>query len=145
MDFQAQRSPPANVTAADRHELLAKGLRLSRTSWNSSEKSKSIIFRARERIGGSRRLIREHAKLWTAHLRRIIYQKIRDGNLPYDSARSISGGPAGDYACDACGHLQAKMEFVTLVPSTGDNKIVRLHLRCFTLWNEVRRMAPQAT
>src|SRR5215510_857484 len=125
MDVQALRSPP------DSQQLLAQGLRRSRTSWNSCEKSKSLIIRAKEHIGGSRRLVRDHAKRWTARLRAVIHQKIRGGNLPYDSARSISGSPAGDYACDACGIIQAKMEFVTLVPSAGANKIVRLHPRCF--------------
>ena len=70
----------------------------------------------------------------------LIQRKLDDGRLPHNSIPRIWGGPGDGEACDACEEPipknQLLMEGISL---DGDRRPVQFHVRCFYLWDEIRK------
>ena len=75
-------------------------------------------------------------------LRLLIQRKIRDGRLPHDGIKRVWSSPSAGETCDACDATltqdQLLMEGITL--DLGRSPL-RLHVRCFQIWDHERRAA----
>jgi hypothetical protein len=73
-------------------------------------------------------------------LRLLVRRKIRDRRLPHDGIRTVSSTPSDGETCDACDTVLAQdqllMEGITL--DLG-RRPLRLHVRCFQIWDHERR------
>jgi hypothetical protein len=96
-------------------------------------------------------------------LRRIIFTKLEQGVLPYDSIPRVWGGQGNGEICDACDLSIEKTEFVMEGISIGDDndghrpltprvhngddatmpsdrrRPLQLHVQCFQIWDMERR------
>ena len=78
----------------------------------------------------------------TQRLVTIIRAKLTDGRLPYNSIPRIWGGPGNGEACDVCESPVPSKEFLMEGIADGDGG-VQFHVRCFYLWDALRRgLAP---
>jgi len=73
-------------------------------------------------------------------IRALIRQKLQDGRLPRGSTPRVFGRPGNWQKCDACEETMANALLMKDVyPLTNDEKSVRFHGGCYTLWNDERR------
>jgi hypothetical protein len=75
-------------------------------------------------------------------LQLIIRQKIADGRLPIHSILRVWGGPGHGETCDACDGVMAEDELVIEGMPPARRQPIRLHVECFYLCDEERRMGP---
>jgi hypothetical protein len=72
-------------------------------------------------------------------LRRAIRRKLQNRRLPHDGIRTAWTTPSDGETCDACDTVLTKdqllMEAVTLGLGTGP---IRMHIRCFQIWDHER-------
>jgi hypothetical protein len=78
----------------------------------------------------------------TERLLKIIKVKLLDGKLPYNSIPRIWGGPGNGEACDACEVAITPEEFLMEGIATEGGGGVQFHVRCFYLWDALRRVTP---
>ena len=75
-------------------------------------------------------------------LRLLIQRKIRDGRLPRDGIKNFGSSRSDGERCDGCDTILSKdemlMEGVTM--DLG-RRPLRLHVRCFQIWDHERRVA----
>jgi hypothetical protein len=71
-------------------------------------------------------------------LRRLIQRKLAYGRLPYNSIPRVWGGAGNEETCDACDEMITKNHMVMEGVGLGQNAL-HFHLRCFSLWDELRR------
>lgn len=75
-------------------------------------------------------------------LRIFIQRKIRDGRLPHDSIRRVWSSPSAGETCDACDTTVSVNQLVMEGPVQAPGKrAVKLHVRCFQIWDSERRAA----
>jgi hypothetical protein len=73
-------------------------------------------------------------------IRDLIRQKLHDGRLPRGSAPRAFGRPGNWQKCAACEKTMHKaLPMMEVYPLTNE-KVVRFHGDCYTLWNEERRV-----
>ena len=66
----------------------------------------------------------------------LIRTKLLSGRLPRDSTPRAFARPGNWQRCDACEELMANaLPMMEVYPLTND-KVVRFHGDCYTLWNE---------
>lgn len=80
----------------------------------------------------------------TQRLITIIRGKLTDGKLPYNSIPRIWGGPGNGEACDVCEAPVTSVEFVMEGIASEGGGGVQFHVRCFYLWDSLRRLVPAA-
>ena len=73
-------------------------------------------------------------------IRVLIRMKLLAGRLPRDSTPRAFARPGNWQRCDACEELMANvLPMMEVYPLTNE-KVVRYHGDCYTLWNEERRV-----
>jgi hypothetical protein len=73
-------------------------------------------------------------------IRDLIRQKLHDGRLPRGSTPRAFGRPGNWQKCAACDKTMHKaLSMMEVYPLTNE-KVVRYHGDCYTLWNEERRV-----
>ena len=79
-------------------------------------------------------------------LRILIREKLDDGRLPYGSASTVWGSPGDGETCDACRMTITKGQLLMdgAARAGKRNRSVQLHVACFEVWNEERRMRKTA-
>jgi hypothetical protein len=74
-------------------------------------------------------------------IRLMIRRKLQNGRLPLEKAARVRGRSAAGEACDGCdmtiGTGQLAMDGLARKPG---GKAMQLHLRCFEIWTQERRM-----
>lgn len=74
-------------------------------------------------------------------IRLIIRRKLENGRLPLEKAARVLGRSASGEACDGCdmtiGIGQLAMDALARTPGS---KAIQLHLRCFEIWTQERRL-----
>jgi hypothetical protein len=76
----------------------------------------------------------------TEAIRDLIRQKLHDGRLPRGSTPRAFGRPGNWQKCAACDKTMHKaLPMMEVYPLTNE-KVVRYHGDCYTLWNEERRV-----
>ena len=79
-----------------------------------------------------------------AALRAMIRGKLRDGRLPHDRPQKVWGGHGnGERACDACGSVVARDQWLMEVVTFAGGPPLQLHFRGFAVW-EQERHEPQS-
>ena len=78
----------------------------------------------------------------TERLLKIIKAKLTTGKLPYNSIPRVWGGPGNGEACDACETIVTKDEFIMEGIASEGGGGVQFHVRCFYLWDALRRVVP---
>ena len=76
----------------------------------------------------------------TERLIKIIRGKLADGKLPLNSISRIWGGPGNGETCGACEVIVTKNEFIMDGIAAEGSSGVRFHVRCFYLWDALRRV-----
>lgn len=77
-------------------------------------------------------------------LRFLIRAKLTDGRLPHDSIPRMWGGPGANEWCDACEETITKEQWVMEgIGAKGGG--LRLHVRCFHLWDSERQVPGHAS
>ena len=71
-------------------------------------------------------------------LRHLIQRKLADGRLPRNSIPQVWGGAGNGETCDACEEAVSKQQLLMEGLSAG-KMAVQFHVRCFSLWDELRR------
>jgi hypothetical protein len=75
-----------------------------------------------------------------AALRAMIRGKLRDGRLSNDRVQKVWGGHSnGEGACDACGSVVTRGQWLMEVATGPGGPPLRLHFRCFAVWEQERR------
>jgi len=75
-----------------------------------------------------------------ATLRAMIRGKLRDGRLPNDRVPKVWGGHSnGERACDACGSVVVRDQWLMEVAPVAGGPPLQLHFRCFAVWEKERR------
>ena len=72
-------------------------------------------------------------------IRDLIRTKLQANRLPRDRTSRAFGRPGNWQKCDACEVTMAKALLMMEVYPPTNNKVVRFHGECYTLWNEERR------
>jgi hypothetical protein len=72
-------------------------------------------------------------------IRDLIREKLQDGRLPRGSAPRAFGRPGNWQRCEACEGMMPKALLMMEVYPLTNEKVVRFHGECYTLWNEERR------
>ena len=72
-------------------------------------------------------------------LRLLIRQKLADRRLPHDSIPRVWGGPSDGETCNACGESVTKPALIMEGIALGGTAPLRLHVRCFYMWDGERR------
>jgi hypothetical protein len=72
-------------------------------------------------------------------LSEIIRGKLNDGKLPYNSIPRIWGGPGQGEQCDVCEVAISAPAFLMEDIAEGGGG-VQFHVRCFYLWDALRRL-----
>ena len=72
-------------------------------------------------------------------IRVLIRAKMQDGRLPRDSNPRAFGRPGNWQKCAACEETMHKALLMMEVYPLTNEKVVRFHGDCYTLWNEERR------
>jgi hypothetical protein len=75
-------------------------------------------------------------------LRRHIQSKLADGRLPRNSIPRVWGGVGYPETCSACDETIAKDQMVMEGVCIGQQKSVHFHVRCFSIWDDLRRTVP---
>jgi hypothetical protein len=73
-------------------------------------------------------------------IRDLIRRKIHDGRLPGGSTPRAFGRPGNWQKCAACDKTMHKALPMIEVYALTNEKVVRYHADCYTLWNEERRV-----
>lgn len=77
----------------------------------------------------------------TQRLVKIVRAKLADGKLPHNSIPRVWGGPGNGEACDVCETIVTKDEFIMEgIGVEGSRTPVQFHVRCFYLWDSLRRV-----
>jgi hypothetical protein len=74
-------------------------------------------------------------------LRALVRLKLADGSLPMNSILRVWGGAGNGEICGVCGAIVNEDEFVMEGSAAADGKGIRLHVRCFSVWESERRRA----
>ena len=72
-------------------------------------------------------------------IRVLIRTKLLAGRLPRDSTPRVFGRPGNWQKCDACEETMANALLMKEVYPLTNDKSVRFHGDCYTLWNDERR------
>ena len=75
-------------------------------------------------------------------VRQRIRRRIEHGTLPRDRTIELWQTPGFGQTCDGCGVTITNADTMSLV-CADDWKLIRLHDRCFNLWDEERRPSAQ--
>jgi hypothetical protein len=78
-------------------------------------------------------------------LMKIIQAKLNDGRLPHNSIPRIWGGPGNGESCDACEVAVTPPEFIMEGIAAEGGGGVQFHVRCFYLWDALRRVPAPTT
>jgi hypothetical protein len=70
----------------------------------------------------------------------LIRRKLHDRRLPHNGIKTVWSGPSDGETCDACDTVLAKTELLMEgVPLDTGSRPLRLHVRCFQIWDQERR------
>jgi len=73
-------------------------------------------------------------------LRRVIRRKLQSGRLPHDGIRTVWSTPSDGETCDACDTaLTMNQLLMEAVPLGLSKRSVRMHVRCFKIWDFEKR------
>jgi hypothetical protein len=72
----------------------------------------------------------------------LIQAKLVSGKLPYDSIPRVWGGPGNGESCDACERTITSWELIMEGIASDGGGGIQFHVRCFYLWDALRRSAP---
>jgi len=76
-------------------------------------------------------------------LRILIQMKLDDGRLPHNSIPRVWGGPGNRETCQACDEvvLTSQLLIEGLSTDTDSRAGVQFHVKCFYLWDTLRKVA----
>ena len=76
-------------------------------------------------------------------LRILIRTKLGDGRLPANSMPRVWGGPGNSEICDGCEEIVTKEQFVMEgISLANGRKPLQMHVACFHVWDDERRVLP---
>jgi len=73
-------------------------------------------------------------------LRLLIRRKLHDRRLPHDGIRTVWSTPSDGETCDACDTvLTSDQLLMEAVPLGLGTRSIRMHIRCFQIWDLEKR------
>jgi hypothetical protein len=88
------------------------------------------------------KLLNREATMDQESLRLLIQRKIRDGRLPHDGIKKVWSSRSDGETCDACDVILSKDQMLMEgVAMDLGRRPLQLHVRCFQVWDHVRRAA----
>jgi hypothetical protein len=73
-------------------------------------------------------------------LRRVIRRKLESRHLPQDGIRTVGLTPSDGETCDACDTvLTSDQLLMEAVPLGLGTRSIRMHIRCFQIWDLEKR------
>jgi hypothetical protein len=135
----AKRSGRSYIALHDRISVTSGRARSASALLNSTLTMWSILTRHGYPAWSTQTIVEGPA------IRLLIREKLKDGQLPYDSMPRFWGGPSTEEICDACDLRIEKTQLVLegIASTRSHKKPIQFHVVCFQLWDHEKREAPK--